>query len=124
MPSRVPEAHSAGRRGRRCRTRSRTRRTGPHQEGRPTYHAGNNVVVDVAARVEEVLAPHPAVERVELVGSRGRGKATALSDWDFKIHTTDARPLARDLPALVGPLEPLAAQWDRLVERAVYMFVV
>jgi hypothetical protein len=91
---------------------------------RKVDQAGNNVVVDVAARAEEVLAPHPAVERVELVGSRGRGEATALSDWDFKIHTTDARALARDLPALVGPLEPLAAQWDRLVERAVYMLVL
>jgi len=87
-------------------------------------HAGNNVVVDVPARVEEVLAPNLAVEGVELVGSRGRGEATALSDWDFKIHTTDARALARDLPALVRPLEPLAAQWDRLVERAVYMLVL
>jgi hypothetical protein len=87
-------------------------------------YAGNNVVVDVPARVEEVVAPHPAVERVELVGSRGRGDATALSDWDFKIHTTDASALARDLPTLVRSLEPLAAQWDRLVERAVYMLVL
>lgn len=80
--------------------------------------------MDVPARVEEVLAPHPAVERVELVGSRGRGEATTLSDWDFKIQTTDARALVRDLPTLVRPLEPLAAQWDRLVERAVYMLIL
>jgi hypothetical protein len=92
---------------------------------RRTRNAGNNVEVDdVAERVEAVLAPHPAVERVELAGSRGRGDATALSDWDFQIHTTDASALARDLPALVRPLEPLAAQWDRLVERAVYMLVL
>jgi predicted nucleotidyltransferase len=90
----------------------------------PSSNASNNVVVDVAERVEELLAPHPAVERVELVGSRGRGEATALSDWDFQVHTNDARALARDLPALVRPLEPLAAQWDRLVDRAVYMLML
>jgi hypothetical protein len=91
---------------------------------RRTRSGGNNVVVGVAERVEELLAPHPAVERVELVGSRGGGDATALSDWDFQIHTTDAKALVVDLPALVRPLEPLAAQWDRLVERAVYMLVL
>jgi hypothetical protein len=61
---------------------------------------------------------------VELVGSRARGNATPLSDWDFRIDTTDAVALARDLPALVEPLAPLAAQWDRLGERATYMLML
>jgi hypothetical protein len=74
--------------------------------------------------VNEVLAPDPNVLRVVLVGSRARGEATALSDWDFHIETSNAAALARELPAIVTPLEPLAAQWDRLTERATYMLML
>jgi predicted nucleotidyltransferase len=80
--------------------------------------------VDVPARVTTALASHPDVLRIELVGSRARGDATALSDWDFRIDTTDGAALAHDLPALSAALEPLAAQWDRLTERATYMLVL
>lgn len=80
--------------------------------------------MDVSTRLTAVLAPHPCVRRVELVGSRARGEATALSDWDFRIDTTDGAALTRDLRTLVAPLEPLAAQWDRLTERATYMLVL
>ena len=80
--------------------------------------------MDVPARVTEVLAPSPRVVRVDLVGSRARGEETALSDWDFRIDTTNGAALARELPTLVEPLEPLAAQWDRLTERATYMLML
>ena len=80
--------------------------------------------MNVAARVTEALSAHPDVQRVELVGSRARGEATAVSDWDFHLHTNDAAKLARDLPDLVAPLEPLAAQWDGLTERATYMLML
>jgi predicted nucleotidyltransferase len=80
--------------------------------------------VDVPARVTEVLAPSPQVVRVELVGSRARGEETALSDWDFRVDTTNGAELARELPTLVEPLEPLAAQWDRLTQRATYMLML
>jgi len=80
--------------------------------------------VDISARVTEVLAPSPLVVRVDLVGSRARGEATALSDWDFRIDATNGAALARELPTLVEPLEPLAAQWDRLTERATYMLML
>jgi Nucleotidyltransferase domain len=80
--------------------------------------------VDVTARITTVLASRPDVSRVELVGSRARGEATALSDWDFLIHTTNSAELARELPATVTPLEPLAAQWDRLTARATYMLML
>ena len=80
--------------------------------------------MDVPARVTEVLAPSPQVVRVDLVGSRARGEETALSDWDFRIDTTNGAALARELPTLVEPLEPLAAQWDRLGERATYMLML
>ena len=80
--------------------------------------------MDVPARVTEVLAPSPQVVRVELVGSRARGEESALSDWDFRVDTTNGAALARELPTLVEPLEPLAAQWDRLTERATYMLML
>jgi hypothetical protein len=80
--------------------------------------------VDVPAHVTEVLAPSQLVVQIDLVGSRARGEATALSDWDFRIDTPNGAALARELPALVEPLEPLAAQWDRLAERATYMLML
>jgi predicted nucleotidyltransferase len=80
--------------------------------------------VDISARVTEVLAPSPLVVRVELVGSRARGEETVLSDWDFRIDTKNGTALAGELPTLIEPLEPLAAQWDRLTERATYMLML
>jgi hypothetical protein len=80
--------------------------------------------LDVSERIGPLVEGHPLVLGIDLVGSRGRGEATVLSDWDFQIHTENAAALARDLPSLVAPLEPLAAQWDRLAERVVYMLVL
>ena len=80
--------------------------------------------MDIPARVTEVLAPSRQVVRVDLVGSRARREETALSDWDFRIDTPNGAALARELPTLVEPLEPLAAQWDRLTERATYMVML
>ena len=72
----------------------------------------------------EALAPDPNVLRVDLVGSRACGEATELSDWDFHIQTERAAELARRLPAILTTLEPLAAQSDRLTERATYMLML
>jgi hypothetical protein len=49
-----------------------------------------------------------------------------LSDWDFVIRADDLDAVARDLPALVTELEPLAAQWDRLgpPEYSCYMLML
>jgi len=60
---------------------------------------------------------------VQLVGSRAEGRATALSDVDLLVDA-DLDALAPDLVALVAPLEPLAAQWDRLSEEASYFMLV
>lgn len=79
--------------------------------------------MDVQGRVTERLELHPDVVGVELTGSRARHEATALSDWDLQIHTMNAGAVARDLPRLMAPLEPLAAQWDRLARRATYMLM-
>jgi hypothetical protein len=80
--------------------------------------------VDLVARVRAAVGRHPAVREVELVGSRARGDPTGLSDWDFLLHTGDVDEVARALPSLVEPLTPLAAQWDRLSEEAMYYMLI
>jgi hypothetical protein len=67
---------------------------------------------------------HPAVTNVELAGSRSRGTHETLSDWDFAVETSDFGSVARDMPTLVEPLEPLAAQWEPLGHFPVYMLLL
>jgi hypothetical protein len=67
---------------------------------------------------------HAAVTDVHLIGSRARGEVTELSDWDFGVDNEDPPRLAADLPELVAPLRPLAAQWERLSEQATFMVVL
>jgi hypothetical protein len=74
--------------------------------------------------VREALSGHPAVESVELAGSRSRGEETALSDWDFQVETTDFGALAEALPRLVDPLEPLSRQWDPYSPHPTYMLML
>jgi|SRR5215211_7548212 len=78
-------------------------------------------VVDLAI---STVAPHPLVTRVELAGSRSRGTAQDLSDWDFAVTTTDFASVARDLPVLVERLEPLGALWEPLGHFPVYSLVL
>ncbi len=80
--------------------------------------------MDFGTRVPELLRKHPSVRRVELVGSRAAGTATPLSDWDFAVETSDLDTLARALPELVAPLEPLAQQWDPLGQHPTYMLML
>lgn len=49
---------------------------------------------------------------------------TALSDWDLRIEAIDVDELIAALPPLTEPLTPLAAQWDRLSDRVVYMLIL
>jgi len=74
--------------------------------------------------VISALTWHRAVDSVTLVGSRARGEAIELSDWDFKVETNDFRSVERSLVELVAPLGPLAQQWDRLSKRACYMLLL
>lgn len=78
----------------------------------------------VIERVTSALRGHPTITAVRLVGSRQRGNAGDLSDWDFQVDTADFEAAAGDLPALVSPLQPLAQQWDRLSKRATYMLIL
>jgi predicted nucleotidyltransferase len=75
-------------------------------------------------RLAETVGRHPAVKSVELTGSRARGEATELSDWDFEIETSAFGTVAQALQQLVAPLEPLAQQWDRLSDHACYMLLL
>ena len=47
-----------------------------------------------------------------------------MSDWDFEVDTADFEAVARDLPAVVSPLRPLAQQWDRLSRHQTYMLIL
>jgi hypothetical protein len=80
--------------------------------------------VDIAASIESLLLPHPAIRGVELVGSRADGSPTPLSDWDFIVVTDRFDDVARALPSLVTPLDPLAQQWDRISDYPCYMLML
>jgi hypothetical protein len=79
---------------------------------------------DVAALVGAALLTHPQVRAVELIGSRAAGLAGPLSDWDFRVEVDDFAVIAAELPRLISPLEPLAAQWDRLSAHQCYMLML
>ena len=81
-------------------------------------------MADIAASIESVLLPHPAIRGVELVGSRADGSPTPLSDWDFVVVTDRFDEVARALPELVTPLDPLAQQWDRISDYPCYMLML
>jgi hypothetical protein len=78
----------------------------------------------LAEQIPYVLSRDPTIDSVVLTGSRARGQATELSDWDFEVETSDFPSVAQALPALVAPLAPLAQQWDRLSPRACYMLML
>jgi hypothetical protein len=80
--------------------------------------------VTLADRVGRAVGAHPAVKKIELVGSRAEGDATELSDWDFRLETDDFDGLARALPELVSELEPIARQWDRLSPEWCFMLIL
>jgi hypothetical protein len=82
------------------------------------------VTSEVASSVRAALLSHTHVRRVTLVGSRATGRATRLSDWDFVVEVASFPPVAADLAGLVGPLEPIAQQWDRLSSDYCYMLIL
>ena len=78
----------------------------------------------VDQRVLAALGRHPSVRSVALAGSRADGRATPRSDWDFVAHADDFEAVARDLPALCAPLDPIAQQWDRLSSHPCWMLML
>jgi len=75
-------------------------------------------------RVLGLLRNHPAVQSVELVGSRAEGHANERSDWDFRVVTDAFERLAPALPGLLAPLDPIAQQWDRLSDHPCWMLML
>jgi Nucleotidyltransferase domain len=78
----------------------------------------------LAEVVPALVGAHPSVSSIRLTGSRADGTAHELSDWDFAVETSDFPRLADELPRLVEPLRPLAAQWDRYSDHACYMLML
>lgn len=80
--------------------------------------------MDLVERIIASVAPHPAVRSIRLVGSRAEGRASELSDWDFRVEANDFPALAKALPHLLSPLDPLAQQWDRLSPEYCWMLIL
>lgn len=80
--------------------------------------------MDLKAEVPKLLLRDPTITSVQLVGSRERGDANALSDWDFVIETDDAGHLRENISHLVASLNPLVGQWDRLGPVWCYMLIL
>ncbi|MFC6879926.1 MULTISPECIES: nucleotidyltransferase domain-containing protein [Actinomadura] len=78
----------------------------------------------IAEEIVGAVRAHPAVRLVEPIGSRARGTATELSDWDFHITAEDFGHIASDLPVLAAPYDPLAAQWDPLGDCESYLLIL
>jgi len=90
------------------------------------WRVGETQQVRIDERIIGVIECQPGVQSVHLVGSRRDGTAHDRSDWDFVVYTmTDAFPaVARALPMLLSPLEPLSQQWDRLSRHACWMVML
>lgn len=88
-------------------------------EAKPVSWAGEP---DVVAAIREALERSEVVSSVVLGGSRARGAATELSDWDICVQG-DPEAMMVEIPALVASFGPLAAFWEPLAEEAGYMVV-
>jgi hypothetical protein len=60
---------------------------------------------------------------VTLGGSRERGTATELSDWDLYL-AGDPEAMMVQVPVVIASFGPLAAFWEPLAEEAGYMVVM
>ena len=74
--------------------------------------------------VMRVLGAAAGIQRIELTGSRASGRATPLSDWDFRVVTADFAKVRDTIPRLLVPLRPVVAQWDRLSRTWCYMLIL
>jgi hypothetical protein len=79
---------------------------------------------DPTDAVRAALRADPLVRSVTLVGSRAYGTATALSDWDYHVDSSDPAAVSLRLPDLTRPLRPLSQLWDPLARHPVYMLLL
>jgi hypothetical protein len=78
---------------------------------------------DVVWAIREAFGRSEAVSSVVLGGSRARGAATELSDWDIYLEG-DPERMMEEIPRLVASFGPLAAFWEPLAEQAGYMVLM
>jgi hypothetical protein len=78
---------------------------------------------EVVTAIRTALEHCSAVTSVTLGGSRGRGTATVLSDWDLYL-VGDPVAMMAEVPAIIASFGPLAAFWEPLAEEAGYMVVM
>jgi len=78
---------------------------------------------DAIRAIRETLGASQVVSSVVLGGSRARGRATELSDWDLYVEG-EPEGMMREIPARVASFGPLAAFWEPLSEEAGYMVVI
>jgi hypothetical protein len=78
---------------------------------------------DVVRAIWGALDGSKVVSSVVLGGSRARGTATELSDWDLYLEG-DPDGMTAEIPGLVASFGPLAAFWDPLPVQAGYMVVM
>jgi hypothetical protein len=77
----------------------------------------------VVSAIRSALGRSEVVSSVVLGGSRTRGLATELSDWDLYVEG-DPEGMVEEIPRLVASFGPLAAFWEPLAEEAGYMVVM
>jgi hypothetical protein len=75
--------------------------------------------VDPGEQVAARLRRHDAVGSVRLVGSRARGDAVEVSDWDLAVQADDAAAVTGRLHNLLADLRPLALVPDPLADGVV-----
>ncbi len=78
---------------------------------------------DVVRAIWGALEGSSVVSSVVLGGSRARGTAIELSDWDLYLEG-DSDGVMAEIPRLVTSYGPLAAFWDPLPVQAGYMVVM
>ncbi|MFD0855234.1 hypothetical protein ACFQ07_23545 [Actinomadura adrarensis] len=76
----------------------------------------------IAEEIAAAVAAHSAVERVEPIGSGARDIA-GFQIAAFSVIVDDFGEVAADLPDIVGPFDPLSAQWDPLGEHASQLLI-
>jgi hypothetical protein len=78
---------------------------------------------EAVVAVRTALEHCSSVTSVTLGGSRERGRATELSDWDLYLEG-DPETMMVQVPEVIAPFGPLAAFWEPLAEEAGYMVVL
>ena len=78
---------------------------------------------EVVVAVRTALEHCGSVTSVTLGGSRERGSATELSDWDLYLEG-DPETMMVQIPEAIASFGPLAAFWEPLAEEAGYMVVL